>query len=411
VSKVILSLPKDFKQLGEYKARTRVNFAACRGVFGLSFINNWVNGVLYHFPFRNLRFFKSPLDPVDPNGPYNVFCKDTIMLHDTNNFYYRATPFNGTNFIGRDRTGRLRRNSKEILFPTTIMDLGPRDAFTQELTLNADFYGYNMTQIKSTTYQDTSDILNLFIISRQINSSWLANIIGLGDGSINAFFTRDKDKVDGDFAQMVSINSEIGVQSFNFEAYTAQSGSSTNNPFFVGQDRSKNPVMGIFFSSDTQTRDLISPRRLIRNDNVPYTVAVYDYLGSNSQLVPFYSWKTEDSNSIFGTEYNDWKTDSIQKNYYQNFNRTNISSNYFMGENPLASFMKGYIYNRSNIIYAPGTQGAEYQFEGDKNTPDSPSYDPVNTNSYFTVGLPYHFYFGLGVGKTALNRFAKKFIA
>jgi hypothetical protein len=410
VSKAILSLFKDFRQLGEYKARTRVNFAACRGVFGLSFINNWVNGVLYHFPFRNLRFFKSPLDPVDPNGPYNVFCKETILLHDTNNFYYRATPYNGNNFIGRDRTGRLIRNKKEIMFPTTILDMGPRDAFTQEITLNADFYGYNMTNMKSTTYQDPGDILNLFIISRQINSTWLSQIIGLGDGSVNAFFTRDKDKVDGDFAQMISINSELGVQSFNFDAYTAQSGSSTNNPFFVGQDRRNEPVIGIFFSSDTQTRDLVTPRRLIRNDNVPYNVAVYDYLGNNSQLIPFYSWTTQDSNTIFGTEYNDWRTTTIQKNYYQDFNRTNIMSNYFMGENPTAEFMKGYIYNRSNVLYAPGTQAEAYQFEGNKNTPDSPTYDPVNTNTYFTVGLPYHFYFGLGVGKSALNRFAKKYI-
>ena len=411
VSKVILSLPNDFKQLGEFKARTRVNFAACRGVFGHSFINNWINGALYHFPFRNLRFFKSPLDPVEPNAPYNEFCKDTILLHNTNNFYYRCTPYKSNNFLGKSRTpGRNRRNEKEILFPTTIMDMGPRDAFAQELTLNADFYGYNMTNMKSSTFQDTGDILNLFIVSRQINSSWLSNLVGLGDGSINAFFTRDKAKVDGDFAQMVSINSEIGVQQFNFESYSAQSGSSTNNPFFIGQDRSDNPVMGIFFSSNTQTRDLITPRRLIRNDNVPYNVAVYDYLGNNSQLIPFYSWQTRDSNSIFGTENNDWKTSAIQKINYQNLNRTDVMSNYFMGENPLADFMKGYIYNRSNVLYQPGTTNQAYQFEGDKNTPDSPSYDPVNLNTYFTVGLPFHFYFGLAVGKTALNRFAKKYI-
>lgn len=411
VSKVILSLPNDFKQLGEFKARTRVNFAACRGVFGLSFINNWVNGVLYHFPFRNLRFFKSPLDPVDPNGPYNTFCKQTLLLHNTNNFYYRATPYNGTNFIGRSRTDtKFRRNEKEIMFPTTILDMGPRDAFTQEITLNADFYGYNMTNMKSTTYQDTSDLLNLFIVSRQINSSWLANLLQLGDGSINSFFSRDKDKVDGDFAQMISINSEIGVQSFNFEAYTAQSGSSTNNPFFVGQDRSNQPVFGVFYSSETQTRDLITPRRLIRNDEVPYNVAVYDYLGSQSQSVPFYSWTTQDSNTIFGTEDNDWRTSSIQKSNYQSLSRTDIMSNYFMGENPKADFMKGYIYNRSNILFSPGTEAQAYEFEGDKNTPNSPSYDPVNTNTYFTVGLPFHFYFGLGVGKTALNRFAKKYL-
>jgi len=412
VSKVILSLPNDFKQLGEFKARTRINFAACRGVFGHTFINNWVNGVLYHFPFRNLRFYKPPTDPVDPNGPYNEYCNDVVLLHNqTNNFYYRSSPFTGSNFVGKQRTGGRTRNEKEILFPTTIMDMGPRDAFTQEVTLNADFYGYNINKIPTTSFNDPQDILSLFIVSRQVSSTWLANIIGLGDGSVNSFFSRVKSKIDGDYAQMISINSELGVQEFNFEAYTAQSGTNVNNPFYVGQDRSKNPVMGIFFSSETQTRDLVSPRRLIRNDNVDYNNAIYDYLGSNSQLIPYYSWTTKDSNSIFGTEKNEWKTNTIQKSYYQRFNRTDINSNYFMGENPKADFMRGYIYNRSNVLFQPGTLAEAYQFEGDKNTSDSPSYDPVNLNTYFTVGLPYHFYFGLSVGKSSMNRFIKKYVA
>jgi len=411
VSKVIVSLPRDFKQLSEFKARTRVNFAACRGVFGHTFINNWVNGVLYHFPFRNLRFFKSPRDPIDPNGPYNVYCDDVITLHKpTNNFYYRSSPYNGTNFVGAGRTDKATRNNKEILFPTTIMDMGPRDAFTKEVTLNADFFGYNVNNIPTTTFNNPADILSLFILSRQVNSKWLQNLIGLGDGAINSFFTRDKRKIDGDYAQMISINSELGVREFNFEAYTAQSGTSTNNPFYVGMDRSSNPVMGIFFSSNTQTRDFVSPRRIIRNDNVDYNVAVYDYLGNKSQEIPFYSWNTRDSNAIFGNEQNDWRTSSIQKNFYQNFNRTNITSNYFMGENPKADFMKGYIYNRSNVLFRPGTLEEAYQFEGDKNTSNSPSYDPINLNTYFTVGLPYHFYFGLGVGKSAMNRFVKKYV-
>lgn len=410
VSRVILSLPNDFKQLGEFKARTRINFAACRGVFGHSFINNWVNGVLYHFPFRNVRFFTSPLDPVKPNSPYNEYCRDTIVLHDqTTNFYYRSSPYSTSNFVGMSRSGRRKRNEKEILFPTTIIDLGPRDAFASEITLNSEFYGYNMTNVPYTSFQDPADILNLFIISRQVNSKWLANLAGLGDGSVNSFFSREKTKIDGDYAQMISINSEIGVQQFNFDAYTAQSGSNKNNPFYVGSDRSGEPVMGVFFSSNTQTRDFVSPRRIIRNDDVPYNVAVYDYLGTQSQQVPFYSWKVQDSNAIFGSEKNDWRTSTIQKNFYQRLNRTDVASNYFMGENPKADFMKGYIYNRSNVLYGVGTQAQAFEFEGDKNTTNSPSYDPINLNDYFTVGLPFHFYFGLGVGKTALNRFIKKY--
>jgi hypothetical protein len=166
----------------------------------------------------------------------------------------------------------------------------------------------------------------------------------------------------------------------------------------------------VFFSSDTQTRDLVSPRRLIRNDQLPYNAAIYDYLPIKTQQIPFYSWTTRDSNTLFGTQYNDWRTSAIKSNLYQKFNRTEVTSNYFMGENPKAEFMKGYIYNRSNVLYQPGTTAEAYQFEGDKNTSDSPSYDPVNISTYFTVGLPYQFYFGLGSGKSAMNRFVKKYV-
>jgi hypothetical protein len=156
----ILRLLRDFQQLGEWKTRFKVNLAACRGVFGHTFSNNWVNGTLFAFPIKNKRLFDSL------NQPFNKFCKDVVMLHPTtNNFFYRSSPYNGNNngrFVGFAPSQKTKRNKLQLQFPTTIMDLGPRDEFANELTCSDEYFGYNMQSMNQTSYQDVSNILNLF---------------------------------------------------------------------------------------------------------------------------------------------------------------------------------------------------------------------------------------------------------
>ncbi|MEY2914565.1 MAG: hypothetical protein RLZZ184_3874, partial [Cyanobacteriota bacterium] len=72
---------------------------------------NWINGTLYAFAFKNDRFFTSPSTiPIqNANKPYSEYCKDTIVLHPTNNFYYRSSPYNivQNKFVGRKRRYRI----------------------------------------------------------------------------------------------------------------------------------------------------------------------------------------------------------------------------------------------------------------------------------------------------------------
>jgi hypothetical protein len=399
VTKPIVRLGKDIKSVAEWKSRFKVNMAACRGLFGHSFYNNWINGTLFMPPLKNNRFFTRPSGTSSGNKPFNKFCEDIAVLQDnTNSFFYRSSPYTGTRFVGKSAP-RNSRNSLQLLYPTTIMDMGPRDELGYELTLSENYFGYNMNKMKQTSYQDVSNILNLFLISRQISASFWAKLFTAGDASVATFFSRKLRRFDGDYAQAISINSEIGVEEFDFETYDYSTGTTTGqNTFYIG-DR----LIGIFFSSDTQTRDLVSPRRIIRNDSV--SPGVYDNLPMFSQEVPMYKWGinfSNDSLSIFGDEENDWKTSSsdVQKFRYQSLDRTKILYNYFMGYLDLPLAQNGYIFNLRD------TGGNVYVFEGDQ----VPGQVLVNPSARYTVGAPYFFYFGLYRGNNALDKFNVKYL-
>jgi hypothetical protein len=162
------NLTKDYQLITEWTSRININFGACREVFSHIFMNNWINGGLYMFPFKSQRFFTGPLGN-PPNQPYNKYCRDTIYLEpETFNFYYRSSPWDGNDFIGRDGytfNGTKIGNQKEYMFPTTIMDLGPRDELQKYLSQSGNWDGYIANRLLPTTYSDISDILNLFIRS------------------------------------------------------------------------------------------------------------------------------------------------------------------------------------------------------------------------------------------------------
>ena len=66
-------------------------------------------------------------------------------------------------------------------------------------------------------------------------------------------------KFDGDYSQLISINSELGVAAFQSTNYPDFNDPTKQNPMFIGCDG----TIGIFFSSDTQIRDFVSPKRTI----------------------------------------------------------------------------------------------------------------------------------------------------
>ena len=407
---------RDYNNFFEWKSRFRLLFGACRGVISQVFQNNWVNGTLYSYAFKKKTIFDAQNNPKK-----YVFCgsKDfnlvpgrqnqgPIYLDDqTNTFYYRSTPYvlqqNGTNvngyFIGQ-RPQLYGTNIKNIYgkgsnernlhFPTTMMDLGPRDQFAKEICLNPQLENYLVETIQSTSFNDTSDLLLLFIVSRLVNTGFWELALSRGDASINQLFSRSDDRIDGDVAQLFSINSEYGIIPFNEQFYG-------NDDIVLG---TPNEIFyGVLFSAITQNRVALTPG-IATFGNVQQLVGY-----PKTQVVPMYNWEirndqgqaTINTSTIFGTEKNDWLTDfpnlgTLPPMYsapYQNMSFT--GSDYFKATNGPST---GYILNYNNL----GER--DYFWQNNSNQ------DKAN----FVVGAPYHFYFGLGKGKTALNRFITKYI-
>jgi hypothetical protein len=409
-----MSLPKDFEILTEWSSRLLITFGACRNVWSQMFTNNWINGTLYAFAFKNDRFFTGPTD-TPPNSPYSRYCRDTLFLHPTtNNFYYRSSPWDGNDFIGSDPDngffGSFGGNDKNLKFPTTMLDMGPRTNYIQELVMSDDYDGYVANKLGSTTFTDISDILNLFIISRLANTSFLSQLFGTSGANITSYFNgRTKRMVDGDYAQMVSISSELGVAEFDADNYPQIPNG--QDPVYFNGANSSDGVFGIFFSSDTQVRDYITPKRTIIDENtVPTNSCAFSYFKVFSQNVPFYQWKINQGNadSIFGSQTNEWYTSSLIGNgfhssRYQSMDRILGSSRYMRtNTSTLIRDFKGYIYSY-NTSAPPGCVPG-YNPNANSTIPNNPG------PRIFTVGAPFHFYFGLKKGKTAFDRFTIKWI-
>jgi hypothetical protein len=438
------SLPKDIRLLWEWTSRIQINFAACRNVFSHIFTNNWINGSLFAFSFQNSRFFDSN------NQPFSDYCKDTIHLDPiTNNFYYRASPFRKQT-VGSVRTntfpgspkpnppigilGDYKGNRRNLKFPTTMIDLGPRSQYLQELVFDDLFDGYMVNRLKDTSFQDVSEILNSLIINRLTNRSVLNRFVNRTAANILLFFDNQRDNlfIDGDYSQLISISSELGVVEFNSINYPPIGGPNDQDPLFFNNPNSSDPVIGIFFSSDTQTRDFISPRRTILNPNLPVngnTSCSFNSINVFSQEVPFYQWEIQENrgntgDNLFGSERNDWYTNFIEQYVddnpqlliqssffryrYQSLDRLYKQSRYYRPSgfgNPNNGDFKGYIFSINRNPQLPPLITPEFE------TAYKPQAQPnVPEARIFQVGAPFFFYFGLKKGKTAWDRFIKKWL-
>ena len=394
----LFSLFLDLRMIVEYRTRLRFNYALCNGIINQSFFNNWVSGSLYLPSFQVNRIFSAEGDVKKYKycgSPYfnieSLTYQGPIYYNtDTNSFYYRSTPYVdfSDGFIGQSpKRDYNSANNRNIWFPTTITELGPKDKFSSEISLTSEFQGYIMDKIKTTTYNDPSSIINLFAISRLTNSSLFAQLSNLGDASIDNLFSRDNRYVDGDYAQLVSINSEFGVIPFlegNYE--------DSQLTFCEYQDGK--PVIGIWFDSDVIGRRILGEGTETIGTNVLGLTSNFGY--SNSQTIPYYKWAVNvqgnENLNLFGTEFNDWKTTFIYESKHQGTEFFSDSTNTYMYPDNLYGL--GYIFNRD----ANG---------------DPLNVLPNNTytlNSSYKHGSPFHFYFGLKRGKSAVNKYIRKYI-
>ena len=403
VSKEYLSneeLEKDANNLAEWKARFIFSFAACREIFSHTFQNNWVNGGLYTFAFQKRVIFDQNNQPIykfcgakdSANAPYQgpvYYASGT-----SNSFFYRSTPYDHieSRFVGqlpRKKswlTGTWESadeyeglNNRNIFFPTTIMDLGPRDQFAKEVCFNPQLDGYLVETLSTTTFNPTDTILLFFFLSRLLSTSTSDLYLGEGNASVFALFSRSGLRIDGDVAQMFSINSEYGILPFNDQFYD-------DNDVYLSTSNG-NAVIGVLYESDIEKRRQLTPG-IITFGNV---LQFNGY--PKTQNVPMYQWiqpnPSATNASILGDQNNNWYTSlgGIYETKYQEMSF--ITTEYFQATNGQNT---GYIYNYDNN--------------------GIPTFDPstLQTNPYFVVSAPYHFYFGLFKGKSSLNRYIKKYV-
>jgi hypothetical protein len=275
------------------------------------------------------------------------------------------------------------------------MNLGWKDSFYSEVSFEPSTRGYVINELNPTSYSDTSDLINLFVVSRITDETFVERLTsGFNpDNNLDQLFSRPQLRIDGDLAQLLSINSELGVIKFSPQFYEIAEGQ-TGPVEILGTQN--NPLMAVWFSStteDLQFKDYLTPGRInFRGaDNVGYYPYPY---GIKSQVVPFYQWKLTNQNTIFGSQLNNWATnyvDIVQDKLYQSLDRTSLTTpNYFR---PLTSSVSD--------LYARG-----YIFSVDA----AGNYSTTGASSgRFIVGAPFHFYFGMVKGNSALDKFKTKY--
>lgn len=415
MNRPLVDLTKDLATFAEWGFRFRFFYGLCRGVLSQSFVNNWVNGSLYAFPIQVDTYYDSKNQPMAPEFP-----KAVVYFDDkSNNFYYRSSPYliGSGNFCGRPTINdKLPVNKRNLLYPTTIVNLGIKDDFYQEIVFDASARGYIMKTLNSTSYSDTSDLVNLFVISRITDEGFLSRILTLNsNNNLDQLFSRPEKRIDGDLAQMMSINSEYGVIPFSPQFY--QSDGRGSSPVKIYGDLAINPTLAIYFSSttvDLQNKDFLSPGVIDFRPQNNRKAITYPY-GIKSQRVPFYQWEVKPNplSGVFGTEKNSWKTTYspdidttgiFSKNYQSLDRRSKNTPTYMVNIDNVDisdTLARGYIFNALVNMNDNGLtlDNLNYKYTGTTGT-----YSP-----HFLVGAPNHFYFGIIKGESALDKFKQKY--
>ena len=345
------------------------------------------------------------------------------------------------------------------MYPTTILDMGPKTNYLQELVFSDEYDGYIISKIPTTSFQNVTDLLNIFVLSRLVNTNFLQQLIptnsggnneGSDDPSVTGFFKNTRwangdaffnnllpSVVDADYSQMLSINSEFGVKEYGPEVYR-------NTDIWFINDNNGNSVFGITLKSDNQERDYISPRRTIWDDSslVPPPTGSFTQIPVESQKIPSYQWRLRyqyDNTandplqypSIFGMQSNDFWTNAPGPSandplvgagasiftsgffwsYYQKLDRFNDDSEYFKTNiSNVTKFYKAHIINYSAETDAGGNVILNSLGDVSAYTETARAPIPANRRYAYTFGAPFHFYFGLIQGASAMDRFRTKYV-
>jgi hypothetical protein len=293
----------NFDAITEYARRKLVAKVFCGGIANYKFIDNWLTGALYMFPFKaKVRWDNEAT--LDLNVRRTKYCPDLVYFkagtveNTHKRFYYRSSYFNGTTFSRSDR--------ESLGHPTTIVDLGPRDEFIREICTDPSL-DPNCSVVRNigpTSYQNFKEMLGLYI---NYKLDYLATDQNT-TGNYNSFFQNSGYNtfggfgtvMNGDILQLISINNEIGIEEFdlqnrNYAAYNPQ-------------------VLDVESYSGLLDGGPL-PINLVLDDGEGYRIRTClnepGRLTESSQEVPFYLW--EKNGFGFGTGVNQhWDYENIE---------------------------------------------------------------------------------------------------
>lgn len=285
--------------IDEYCRRKLVGKLFCEGLINYSFLDNWLSGSLYFFPFKS-RVIWDDEENLDISDYATSYCEDLVYFktgtlgNPDKRFYYRSSWFNPL-------TNKFDSARGTLAHPTTLVDLGPRDEFIKEICIdpNLDPNCSVVRNIGPTSYQDIRGILGLYINYKLDVASPSIT------GDIYAFFRNNGfdsrlplkmrgQVLNGDILQLMSMNSEAGIDGFDllnkkYEMY---------NPIVLDPDTYVD-----FFKSDSGTNNGPLPIQLKLDEENGYRVRAClnepGRLTESSQVVPFYLW--EKNGTGFGT--------------------------------------------------------------------------------------------------------------
>lgn len=438
----------NFKSITEYSKRKLVAKLFCEGVSNYSFLDNWLTGSLYFFPFKaKVRWINEAA--VQLNFGRTKYCSSLVYFkagtaaNPDKRFYYRSTRFNGTTFDYATR--------KTLNHPTTIVDLGPRDEFIKEICVDPslDPNCSIVRNIGSTSYQNFKEMLGLYI-------NYKMDYLG-ANGSYTKFFDNDgfnsvlPNKMDGyilngDILQLISINNEAGIEEFdlqnrNYAVYSPQILDVEEYPTLLDGG----PI----------------PLNLVLDDGDGYRVRAClnepGRLTEASQEVPFFLWNKNGTGFGSGTNQS-WRYTAVQKQPKQGmtygYKYTGDTTHKFVLL-PMTKEYSGNTFTYSGVsfndVFADiqttiigSHTNYDYQEEGftvleiTSGTLSNPTagtlwirkgettnwvstawtnevdffIKPTSTNydgNYQILSTPFLFYFGLRPGKTAVDKFIERF--
>ncbi len=455
---------KNFSAINEYSRRKLVSKVFCEGISNYSFVDNWLTGSLYMFPFKaKVRW--NDEENLDLNYRGTNYCNNLLRFKvqeestktAVKRFYYRSTPFSGNTFYKIDPF----YSTSTLGHPTTVVDLGPRDEFIKEICVDPslDPNCSVVRSVGSTSFQSFKEMLGLYInyrLDTNLNykyKDFFKNSVPLPTNPTGDLV------MNGDILQLISINNESGIEEFDLQSRNYGSYS----PLIVDPDRYPD-----LFKSDDLTENFgpLPINFALGQDGYRIRVCLNEpgRLNESSQPIPHFYW--DKNGTGFGNGVSQfWDFSTVIKNDLQgmthNYKFTgfpNSTYNYVLF--PMTKTYTGRTFDGpdlnegsfdeedffvdNHLSYNNQYEGFTYLYAtstGSTSTP--PFYQPTAGTLWTRVGnaggwsstpwtlsgvtyiikptennyngekqilsTPFLFYFGLRPGKTAVDKFIERF--